>query len=752
MFMVNDLLKMTDKGFEKYGHKFGIDDDFLVSMYFEEDADFPEFFVVSNLKMFETHPEPIKPLKLSLNAITRCFKPKLDEDKCALTYFPDELRELSDEELREKRPTWLETREQNSTYIEPFINKNAIWRYLAEDLGADIAARANFLKLNHKAIRRPLNRYLSLGSKIALLPIKFINTGKGPRVYTKKPGIKERKDGKPVLSQTRVISIDDREKIRRLVWANRLDVTQGAVVIRKLHTLFQKQYCSTPGYVTKQSGVQVPTLILDEKQSINERQFARLVKQVFLDNQLSVIKNGEQKHNNNRRDKTGSAREGLHASAFYFEIDSTPLPIYLAYPLNQEKRESAGKVYLCLVGCVSTHLVAGFSLSFAPPNWENVMEALLNCVQNKVEFAARYGITIDEDDWPSQHFPRGVRVDNGPENAFDNVREIVTKIVEKNVGIQVHCDGISDADWCPPGEPALKGTIENLINIIQLFLANAPGTVDKRRDGSHQHASQNAILQKDDINRLIITAITIHNTTAVRSKLITREMGADEVDLTPSAMWQYIVNHPLYGRPKISQRDLPRYLWKMLRKHTVRVTSREVVFQKLGYYSEWAEKEQWFSRANHQGVYTVEMVAFGGLVDTLYFKDERNELQVFTLTRDYEQFRGMSLQQANERQRQIDERAHELNWQRNQALVNLENLKVTLRINGESFYENAPLNHAKSIQKDIDKRNDVMIADEQRQRAQTYQQILTGAVQPSTFNFSFDDTSVGGDDDFGDVS
>ncbi|OFC70812.1 hypothetical protein [Alteromonas confluentis] len=743
MFVENDLLTLTELGVRKYEHRFGKDDSFLVSMHFEEDCQLPEFFIVANLTTFEASPEPVKPLKLTLNAIMECFTHKVDSDGCALTYFPDERRCLSDKELTERHPKWLLNRDKSYNYIAPFTTRINIWRYLSGELSTDISTRCRTLGINEKAIRRPLNRYLSLGSKAALLPIKFANVGQGPRVYTKKTGPKKDRNGYPVRSITRPCHESDLDKVRKLVWANRIDVTHGNVVIRKLRTLFLKQYCSTPGFVTK-NNISVPELILDETRSLSEGQFLRLVKKAFSTQELKQVRLGNKSYNNKRRDKTQSARDGLHVSAFCFEIDSTPLPVYLAYPHNCEKRETAGKVHLCLVGCVSTHLIVGFSLAFATPNWENVMEALLNCMQNKVEFAKEYGMVIDEEDWPSQHPAKTIRVDNGPENPV----EVIEKVVGSGVGIK-------ESKWCPPGEPALKGTIENLLYIIQTFLGNLEGTVNKNADGSCQHASQRAVLQKDDIVRLIIKTITIHNTTAIRPKLLNKEMALDNVDITPSAMWRYVVDHPLYGRPKISQKDLPRYLWNMLKKHTVSVTPEHVNFEGFHYHSNWAERNHWFVRADMEGSYKVEMVMLSGMIDTLYFKDEKNELQPFRLNRDFEIYSGMTFAQAKARKIQISARAHELKVKRDQDLINMQHMIQSITVQGHRFYENAPLNHAKSIQSDIEKRNAVMVAEEQRNRAFAYQQVLDVDNQSSTFNYSFTDRYAQSDseeDDFGDVS
>ncbi|MFP3367733.1 hypothetical protein R0J93_29340, partial [Pseudoalteromonas sp. SIMBA_148] len=71
--------------------------------------------------------------------------------------------------------------------------------------------------------------------------------------------------------------------------------------------------------------------------------------------------------------------------------------------------------------------------------------------------------------------------------------------------------GLSIVDYCPPANGAGKGTVEHILHIIQGFLSNITGSVEKKRDAGIQHASQRAVLLIEDVHRLIIRAICIHN-------------------------------------------------------------------------------------------------------------------------------------------------------------------------------------------------------------------------------------------------
>ena len=86
--------------------------------------------------------------------------------------------------------------------------------------------------------------------------------------------------------------------------------------------------------------------------------------------------------------------------------------------------------------------------------------------------------------------PEGLRVDNGGENTPNQFINVLTDEL-----------GISCVDYCPPARGAAKGTVENILRIIQRFISNITGSVEKGRDADIPHPSQRAIFQIDDILR-----------------------------------------------------------------------------------------------------------------------------------------------------------------------------------------------------------------------------------------------------------
>lgn len=710
MFVTNDIVQLTLEGFEKYKSKFAEDDEFLVSKVIQETDELTQYFIITNLSLMKRKSEPQKPLALTRNLAHKYFKHSLDDDGCASFYLHDELTLLSDKQLIIKHPKWLNKRDFRSSAIAPFKSDKAILKYLKGHLGSAITQRAISLGVNEKVIRRALNCYISLGCRInALLPIKYAIIGKGLRNYQQKPG------PKPVLNpelSTRVVEPSDLLKVQQLALRNCVDKKDGKFCIKHLHTLYLKEYCSYKKIVKRGTETHFE-LVIDDSKRINKQQFNRLFNKAFSSIQKAILKRGKSSYQHNRNDKTGSAAEGVRYAAQLCESDSTELPFYVAYPLNLEKREAAGKPYICIIICVKTNLIMGYSLYFAAPHWASVAEALINCAQNKKVYASQYNVDIDTAEWPSQHFPEGLRVDNGGENTSNEFSRVLTEII-----------GFNFVDYCPPGQGDRKGTVEKVLDIIMGFFSNVTGSIEKGRDASIQHASQKAILQLEDVHRLIIRAICIHNTFNCRESLLTTEMAMDDVVPSPAAMWLHFMNDELYSRPMISQQKLPQLMYSLMPKQTAKVTRTEVRFNGLGYHSAWVEEQGWFSKAC-EGHFKVDVICFGGSIDVIYFKDESGELQPLSLKAKYEQYAGMTAQQAQFRLNEIKNHRKVLEYKKEGALVNFEyHREQAEEYRLKNDFKDAPPNTQKTIQAGINERKAIMIEDEQRQKAEKQKAIM----------------------------
>ncbi|MAE59107.1 MAG: hypothetical protein CME69_09515 [Halobacteriovorax sp.] len=721
-----DLFNLSDAGIALYSAEFGKKDDFMLShIVYDEDGE--EILIVTNLTQFMSKREPSKPRIFKRNKFFSLFKYKTDKDGYALSFIEPDMWLLSDKDLETQHSRKKERRDEAFELIKPFTTNEHIHKYLSGNLYKEIKGHAAVLGFNAnsgaKEITRPLNRYLSLGChKNALLLIKYGNCGQGPRTYKEgsKTGPKKKPCGNSTISVSRMYHPTDIQKVRQIALANGVEKKDGKFQLARIRTLFDREYASRKGWIQK-NGKELPNLILNQKQRLTKSQFYRLFHKAIKPTELQELQHGFKEAINRSRQTKGKANEGVFRAGQVCEIDTTILPVYLGNPLNRNKRETVGKVYLCLIVCVATQMVMGYSLSFAPPVWENIVEAFINSMLNKQEHAKRYGIDIDHEDWPVQHVPEGLRADNGVEY----LRNIIQRIVNSD---EIE---LNDFSVNPPGEPKGKGTSEKMLDIMQGFLEHVKGKVTKGRNPSIQHPANHPMLFIDGLHALVIRAITIHNTSSYRPRLVTHEMAHHDVAPVPAAMWQFLINHEAYGRPPTSPQQLSQKVWVLMRKHTAKVSPTEIRLNKLGYKNQWATKQGWFDQAESHGAFEIEVIAFAGSVDCIYARDENGVLHPIELLEGYEKFRGMTLPQAQAEQHRDAELKQTLEFKKAEAVMNFEVAAEQLYLQAEKFYKYAPVNARISMPDGISELNLSMRELEQVERA-SRQLRLMGVLSENT--------------------
>jgi putative transposase len=738
-----DLFNLSGAGIDFYAGEFGKEDDFILS-HIVQDEDDNEILVVTNLTQFEAKREPSKPRIFNRNKFSSLFNYKTDDDGYALSFIEPNIWLLSDHELSLKYSKTKQRRDDAFKLIEPFTTPEKIYQYLAGKLNKEIKAHAETLGCNPnnngKEIIRPLNRFISLGChKNALILVKYENCGKEPRSFKadSKTGPKTKSCGNPTNSVSRMYQPDDIQKIRGIAFANGIEKKDGKFQIKRIRTLFDREHASDKGWVVK-NDKQFPALLLNENQRLTKRQFYRVFHKAIMPNEMMVLTDGVKEAINRSRQTKGKANEGIFRAAQVCEIDTTPLPVYLANPLEPNKRETVGKVYLCMIVCVATQMIMGYSLSFAPPVWENIAEAIINCMLNKQEYALNYGVDIDPEDWPVQIVPEGLRADNGVEY----LKQIIQRVIN---GDEIE---INDFSINAPGQPRGKGTSEKILHIMEGFLENLQGKVTKGRNPSIQHPANHPIIFLEGLHALVIRAITIHNTTHFRPRLITHEMAFNSVKPVPSAMWQYLINHEAYGRPPTSPQQLSQKVWVLMRKHTATVNPREIRLNKLGYKNQWAIKQGWFDQAEFHGAFDLEVIAFKGCVDQIYVRDDVGVLYPIEIHDDYEKFRGMTLSQAQAEQHKDAQIKQDLEHQNAQALINYETEVQTLVAQGEDFYQYTSVNCRISIPDGIDVLNFQMRENEQIERADRHLKLMGVASDVSKTNIENQSTGTNDDEEY----
>ena len=229
-----------------------------------------------------------------------------------------------------------------------------------------------------------------------------------------------------------------------------------------------------------------------------------------------------------------------------------------------------------------SHIVTGMNISLDPPSWENAARTILNSVENKVDYCARYGIAITEEEWPCMHFPTVILADRG------EVESRTADLLCKHLGIAV--------ENAPPCRGDLKGIIEKHFDLINIDMTSLPGKVEKDfRQRCTKDYRLGAALDLYEFTAIIIRCVLQYNNyhymEAFRK---TPQMRQLHVKPVPRDIWNFGIRY-MSGGLRTMDRESVRY--HLLPKGEASITRFGIHFDGRYYSCGQAEQERWFDIA-----------------------------------------------------------------------------------------------------------------------------------------------------------
>lgn len=269
-----------------------------------------------------------------------------------------------------------------------------------------------------------------------------------------------------------------------------------------------------------------------------------------------------------------------------YEIDATIVDVYVVSRYNPN--HIIGRPTLYLVVDQFSRLIVGYYLGLEPPCWVGAMLALWSCNLDKVELCRHYGINITAEQWPTGFMPLHLLCDRG--EGMSHMAEALS------VGFGI------DVENTPPYCGAAKSVVERTFGAIQVtsFGPYIPGYVDKvfyeRGDKPPQ---LNAVLNLDDLTRVLLAAIIKHNHHVIREYPGTPGQIIEGVEFTPVALWHWGVRHLRFEGRRFADDHLARYLWP---EQKVFMRKRGLHYCRgLWYYGAKLSEQHWFLRALTEG-------------------------------------------------------------------------------------------------------------------------------------------------------
>jgi hypothetical protein len=209
------------------------------------------------------------------------------------------------------------------------------------------------------------------------------------------------------------------------------------------------------------------------------------------------------------------------------QIDATKLPVSLVSKIRKDI--IIGNIYCYIIEDYFSELIMGMHIGEGP-SWAGAMMALHNVVENKVEYCARFGISITEDMWPATNMPENILGDNS-ELAGTCPNSLVENL---NIGI----------DNTTPYEGNRKGLIEGYFHVLKRDLWDMPGyRKEKFRKPGEKDERLDSALTIEDITRIVIRLVIKHN----NSVLLSYNKGIfhirDSVVPKPVDLWNWGIEH-----------------------------------------------------------------------------------------------------------------------------------------------------------------------------------------------------------------
>lgn len=511
----------------------------------------------------------------------------------------------SDEWIREDmgKGNWLKKRDYRFSRIKTLIEPDTIDQYLyGKGLGAEVKA----LLRNERGYREKasfycdLNRYIIFGcTKNSLLPFGLAQCGSNYR-HVKDLSDKQIKRGpngkngkQKIRSEARCINEVDKENIRKTVaYIKAKKVNFSVSYAYELYHATYERYVMEKKTRAGYRRMQKP---FPEHERISEGMFRYHFDQIFSKVELLRIKHGNVNFAKDFEDKQGEATDGVLGATYRYEIDATILNVYLRYPFDTTGRYTVGRPVLYLVVDVHSTMIVGMYLGLSGPNWQGVYQALANACTNKVAFAKRFGVHLNEGEWAAEHVPIQIAIDNGPEYKGS----FLGRLLDARIGIE-------DVGLMAVYRGDAKGVVERKFDTVDndviKYLEGAVPTQPKRED---PHASNNALYDYDSLVAILIAEICYHNNSADRLKKLGFQGVVDGVGITPNSIFKSSLAE-MEKLNKLNQKvDEAKIRWALLPEERASVRSDAVYFKGVPYVHPYFKSSGSYSKARHHGTFDI---------------------------------------------------------------------------------------------------------------------------------------------------
>ncbi|MDP5031655.1 MAG: transposase family protein [Paraglaciecola sp.] len=522
--------------------------------------------------------------------------------------------------------------------IKPIIDSGDIELYVKGDLGGlHLRTYVKKARITIQTLYKYLNQYLAFGSHpLALLPLTFIcgtlrklpiNAAVAEQKRSARGGTHIGAKGSSDDYLRRQFNLEDRERLLKFI--SKILPTAPDHKLASLYALFGATLCqsTTEVFGVKESFTDPLKLISDNQFNYN---FLKEVNHVVWAGYQKSIKHVQ----NNDAISRGKAQDYSLGPSHTYEIDATRLNLYVVSRIptldGKHKKTVLGRPYLYFVVDSFCSKIVGYTVTFQAGT-SAVKKALFNAFTNKVDFCEKYGVQIDEDDWPSQHICTRL--------LCDRAAEYTEKLFDDMLAADLLIETIT---YATAYISRRKGSIEVNFNAGDLILfQQLPGAVKSDPAKDAAHSSNFAEVDILTLNQLIIEAILSFNKRRINFTRLQTFDVFEGVKPTPLNLWKRHISRRMGGGNKKSN-QLVMYALLDQEIATVKKDGVHLSSNKLVYRTDHKEFQKWQQECLLRGMKAPEIKVRINDDDPRYmwFRSPQfgNDIIEFTLASHCERF------------------------------------------------------------------------------------------------------------------
>jgi hypothetical protein len=188
-------------------------------------------------------------------------------------------------------------------------------------------------------------------------------------------------------------------------------------------------------------------------------------------------------------------------------------------------RLSVGRMAFYAIADVQSGLMTAAYLTMASGKAYEAGRAIVQCLEDKVELCARFGLVITREMWDVQALPQELRCDRGEIDSWKSTG------IGTALGIKL--------EYCPSKRPDLKGTIESFFRVVRYFLRRLRGGTSGHRERLKDHSNVTAIYDFDQVQKLLLALAIAYNKRVRRRQAMTPGMVAAHTLPVPNELYRW---------------------------------------------------------------------------------------------------------------------------------------------------------------------------------------------------------------------